>query len=92
MALYRVYAVDLDVQFKATADADLYIYMLTQRPDAAGRTGFSFVRIDKVTGQERGRVWSAERNPRVAIDAVSDRLFMKTADKELTAYGFSGRD
>ena len=68
-----------------------YAYVYTKEPDAAGREGFSLVRIDKRYGEEVARVWLDERRPQYLIDEPSGMVFVKTDDNELVAFAFPAR-
>lgn len=65
-----------------------YAYLYTKVPDAAGREGFSLVRVDKRDGQEAGRVWVDERRPEYLLDEPTGRLFIKVSDREIVALAF----
>ena len=68
-----------------------YAFFYTKVPDAAGREGFSLVKIDKRDGEEAGRVWIDERRPDYVLDPPSGMVFVKVDDKELVAYAFPAR-
>ena len=65
-----------------------YAYVYTKQPDAAGREGFSLVRIDKRDGAEVGRVWIDERRPNYVLDEPSGMVYVKADDKEIVAFAF----
>lgn len=77
----------LTAKFKATTDADKYRYLFTEAPDAAGREGFSIVRVDKETGKETGRIWTEERHPHYVVEPVTGTVIL-AADTKLTAHRF----
>ena len=92
IGFYRVYSPDVGTRYKATTDSDRYVFMFTERPDQSGRQGFSIVRIDKASGREQGRLWSEERRPIFSADGRSGRLYMRTGEQTLTAFGFALRE
>ena len=65
-----------------------YAYVYTKQPDAAGREGFSLLRIDKRDGEEAGRVWIDERRPNYVLDEPSGMVYVKADDKEIVAFAF----
>jgi outer membrane protein assembly factor BamB len=77
----------LTAKFKATTDADRYRYLFTEAPDAAGREGFSVVRVDKETGKETGRIWTEDRHPDYVVEPITGTVVM-AADRKLTAHRF----
>jgi hypothetical protein len=77
----------LTEKFKATVDASRYRYLFTEAPDAAGRAGFSVVRVDKETGKEAGRVWTEDRHPHYVVEPVTGTVVLAT-DRRLTASRF----
>jgi outer membrane protein assembly factor BamB len=63
-------------------------YFYTRDPDAAGREGFSLVRLLS-DGTEGGRIWINERSPDFSFDAASRRVFLKSDRKRIVALGFN---
>ena len=75
-------------RFRDAVEWANYAHVYTKQPDAAGREGFSLVRIDKRDGEEIGRVWIDERRPDYVIDGPSGMVFVKVDDKEIFALRF----
>ena len=61
--------------------------MYTEQP-AAGREGFSLVRVDKASGAVTGRLWLDERDPSYSVDSHTETVFYQATDYELGALRF----
>jgi outer membrane protein assembly factor BamB len=69
--------------------AETYTFMYTRAPDAAGREGFSLVRLRKADGQESGRLWFDDRSPEYLLDVASSTVYWKHGDREIVARKFA---
>jgi outer membrane protein assembly factor BamB len=69
--------------------AETYTFMYTKAPDAAGRDGFSLVRLRKADGQEAGRLWFDDRSPEYLLDVASSTVYWKHGDREIVARKFA---
>jgi hypothetical protein len=75
-------------RYRATVAARRYVHMLTEAPDSVGHNGFSFIRLDKDTGAESGRVWVDRRNPSVALDAGTGTVYLLVGKSTINALRF----
>ena len=97
-------AIDLDELFTLDSPEELWSryrdaeswayfgYIYTKDADAAGREGFSLVKLDKRDGEEVGRVWIDERRPDYVLDWISGFVFVKEGDREIYALAFPDTD
>ncbi len=77
-------------RFQNAEQWENYAYTYTKEPDAAGREGFSLVRLDLRNGEDVGRVWLDERRPDYVLDWITGFVFEKKGDKEIVAFRFAG--
>lgn len=80
----------IGARYRASAQSDAYHILFTTHKDAPERKGFAFVRIDKRTGKEAGRVWVRDRNPRYMLDAEAGVLVLFPGKSEIRVYSFEG--
>jgi len=69
--------------------AETYTFMYTRAADAAGREGFSLVRLRKADGVEAGRLWFDDRSPEYLLDVASGTAYWKRGDREIVARKFA---
>ena len=77
----------LGARYGATLEAPENYFMYTEMP-FDGRKGFSLVRINKASGKETGRLWLDQRSPEYTIDHVTETVYFRSADHELSALRF----
>ena len=65
--------------------AETYTFMYTRAADAAGREGFSLVRLRKADGVEAGRLWFDDRSPEYLLDVASSAVYWKRTEREIVA-------
>lgn len=85
VAYYQTFFPDLSERYAATEHVANSMYFYTDRPDAAGREGFSLVRFDLAGGHESGRAWVDERNPEMKLDPFLGLVFVKRDDHVVEA-------
>lgn len=78
----------LSARYRQSQLAESYHFLFTDQKDEADHEGFSFVRLEKLTGFERGRVWVTDRQPRYVLDPGSATLFVVVGKAELQALRF----
>ena len=84
---YRVFRPTLSAQYGSTIESPKSYFMYTEQP-AAGREGFSLVRVDKASGVVTGRLWLDERDPSYSVDSYTETVFYQTTDYDLGALRF----
>lgn len=70
------------VRFGEDAMVNDYKLILTKKDKSIG-----FMKIDLITGEEKGQIVTADRTPDFAIDAAGDKLFLKSAGQRVACYG-----
>ena len=71
-----------------TAFGERYVYVVTQSPDASGRTGLSLVRVEKANGAEAGRVWLSGKPADYEVDPGTGTAYVQTGNREIIAARF----
>ena len=71
-----------------TAFGERYVYVVTQSPDASGRTGLSLVRVDKANGAEGGRIWLSGKPADYEVDPGTGTVYLQTGSREIIAARF----
>ena len=79
----------LDVRYKGTVAAERFLHVLTSAEDPDGRGGFSVVRVEKETGEERGRVWVDGRSPDYRLDPASGTVYLLRKKRVIEALRFT---
>ncbi|REE00538.1 outer membrane protein assembly factor BamB family protein [Marinoscillum furvescens] len=69
------------MRFGAQAASEDYKLILTERDKLLG-----FVKIDLASGEEQGMVVTADRTPTFTVDAVTNKLYLKSAEGRLACY------
>jgi outer membrane protein assembly factor BamB len=76
----------LSKRFKATANTDNYLYILT---DIKGdEKGPGLVKVNKNTGKLEKQLVLGTKEPEYEMDEVEARLFFRSGDREITCYDF----
>ena len=77
-------------RFGTTVDVQRfsYIYFEEEEDRKDDEHQFGLVQFDKYTGNEGGRLWLNERNPKFALDPVTQTVFFKSSDKVIQALKF----
>ena len=78
----------MSVRYGATAETPANYFMYTEEP-FEGRKGFSLVRVAKASGAETGRLWLDKRSPKYEIDRLTETVYFRNADHELSALRFA---
>ena len=71
-----------------SAFGERYVYVVTQSPDASGRTGLSLVRVEKANGAEAGRVWLSGKPAEYEVDPGTGTAYVQTGNREIIAARF----
>jgi len=77
----------LSERFKATANAENYVYILTE-VEREGEKGPGLVKVNKNTGETESSIILGDKKPEYELDEIESRLFYKSDKKEITCYNF----
>ncbi|GAA4337171.1 PQQ-binding-like beta-propeller repeat protein [Flaviaesturariibacter amylovorans] len=78
---------EMGKRFKATADAQEFLSVLTRTSDS-DESGIGIVLLRKDNGQEEGAIVLRDKKPEYQLDGATHRVFYKSGSDELTAYSF----
>jgi len=79
---------ELSRRFKASANADAYVAMLTGGLEADGQKGVGLVKVDKATGSDAARVVLGDKTPEYEMDSIDGRIFFMKSDTEIVCFKF----
>ena len=84
---YPIFNPLVDTRYKASVQMERYMYIRTIVPDSAGNDLQGFVRIDKDTGKDNGRVALGVKSGYL-IDEVDGRVYFLAKPREIVALKF----
>ncbi len=76
------------LSYRASEDTERFYYIYFEDRDGDDAHRFGLVRIDKETGDETGRLWMNERNPRYVLDPERQAVYYREGEAVLRAVEF----